>query len=52
MVSKNTTYGKITGLEHIDKVIDINQTPIGELQEVIQQHIQGCLVRSEFFTNP
>ena len=28
-VKEPLTYGKITGLEHIDKVIDINQTPIG-----------------------
>ena len=28
-VKEPLPYGKITGLEHIDKVIDINQTPIG-----------------------
>lgn len=28
-VKKPMPYGKITGLEHIDKVIDINQSPIG-----------------------
>ncbi len=28
-VKKPMTYRKITGLEHIDKVIDINQSPIG-----------------------
>ena len=28
-VKKPMPYGKITGLEHVDKVIDINQSPIG-----------------------
>ena len=28
-VKEPLPYGKITGLEHIDKVLDINQTPIG-----------------------
>ncbi|GIR50835.1 MAG: hypothetical protein CM15mP59_5770 [Flavobacteriaceae bacterium] len=44
-VKEPLPYGKITGLEHIDKVIDINQTPLVELQEVILLHIRVFLVR-------
>jgi excinuclease ABC subunit A len=34
-VKKPQPYKKIEGLEHIDKVIDIDQSPIGRTPEVI-----------------
>ena len=34
---------KIKGIENIDKIIDINQSPIGENSEIKSRHIYGSI---------
>jgi hypothetical protein len=46
MVSKPKPYKKIEGLELIDKVINIDQSPIGEHHVLILPPIPKCLLKS------
>jgi hypothetical protein len=46
LMSKTKPYKKIEGLDLIDKVINIDQSPIGEHHVLILPPIPKCLLKS------